>query len=319
MFNPLHVVLKEDNISYIQESALTSFRDFYNDRLLNLSNAVANSHRIFTDFRKNMIEKFHGKKFHKEVSTSQLLCRKVEIFYNTICDSLKNNVSEDSKFILKHNKNTRDQLYILKNIFSKPNDVMKHRVYYSNGIGFRTLELPTKEEYIKAIYYHTDAYRKEYPIYEDILYSKFDKCYRTTEALSNEMYKSINFYFEEGKGYTAKEYVDIFDAMNRDMVNMLAEHKEKYAQIRSYINAVNKQCTEEYNSYLHEIDMLIKDKRDKEHRLALVTHNYKVLNAFLISLVDMVSIYHKIQLKILLMSYENYMDMINFIYDDNMG
>lgn len=316
MFNPLSIVLKNDAYENYLEEAM-SIRDIYNSNIESLSDAITDSHEKFIHFQEKIFEKIRGKEPRLEVTTSEILSHKLEKFSHGVFDVLRNKITDNSKALLKYIKNTKDQVELLKRIFSKPqNKTLANTLYVSKGIGFKTTELPTQEEYAEAISPYEDAWKRLDPLEEDELYNRFDKCYRSKELLMNEMFTNVKFYFEPDTPYKASEYVNTFDEMNKDMISMLSKHKEKYERVRKFLSYVNIKCTEEYNK---DIENLKKSfDPDKEKKIEIATHNYKVLSDTLIYMIDLVSIYHRIQLKILLISYENYKHVIQLIYDDCM-
>ena len=103
------------------------------------------------------------------------------------------------------------------------------------------------------------------------------------------------------------------------MMTMLSEHKKRYGEIRRLLTDIHDQCTKEYNEDLQALEKFKVTKEEKDAITSVANHNYKILSDSLMFMIDMVSIFHRIQLKILCMSYENYRAVIQLIYDDLMA
>lgn len=317
MFNPLKVILKEDDtIDVFRNSNVI---DYYHDNVNDVVNVFTTCKLHYNNIKKKVIEQSKDQNFTPELTTSQLISKKVQILSKGVFDCLQGKVTDNSKKLLQYVYKTKDQVYILKKIFSNPNNSpVANKIYFSDGIGFKTTELPLKENYVKAGAAYNKAWHEKYPLYDDMLWIHFPTYYRSEEELNTHMHEHIDYYFKADKGYRAKEYVDIFDEMNQSMISMLKDHKEKYASIRGYLNHMNEASNTEYHRVITTIKASSMSKEEKEYKTSLATHNYKVFSSFLITMIDLVSVYHRIQLKILLMSYENYKNIIQKIFDDNM-
>lgn len=318
MFNPLSIVLNEfsSNRECIQEAS--SVKDIYNNNVEKLSSAVIDAHETFLNVQRKVMEKIRGKEVKFEnLTASQLASRKLHIFSNAVSDILQNKVTENSKTLLKYVKKTQDQIFIIKKMYKK-SPVLGNKMYASKGIGFKTTTLPTQEEYIKAITPYKKAWKELDPLQDDELFQKFDKPYRSQENLMEDMFEHIDYYFKPDTNYQAKEYVSLYDEMNKDMITMLSEHKKRYGEIRRLLTDIHDQCTKEYNEDLQRLEKFKASKEKKDAITSVANHNYKILSDSLMFMIDMVSIFHRIQLKILCMSYENYKTVIQLIYDDLM-
>ena len=318
MFNPLSIVLNESSSirEYIQEAS--SVKDIYNDNVEKLSSAVVDAHETFLNVQRKIMEKIRGKKvILKDLTVSQLASRKLHIFSGAVSDILQSKVTDNSKTLLKYIKKTQDQIFIIKKMYKK-SPVLGKELYASKGVGFKTTTLPTQEEYIKAITPYKKAWKELDPLQDDELFQKFNKPYRSRENLMEDMFEHIDYYFKPDTNYQAKEYVDLYDDMNKDMMTMLSEHKKRYGEIRRLLTDIHDQCTKEYNEDLQVLEKFKASKEEKDAITSVATHNYKILSDSIMFMIDMVSVFHRIQLQILCMSYENYRTVIQLIYDDLM-
>lgn len=315
MFNPISVILREEEIYYIEEAS--SVKEIYHSNIEKISNTVIDAHDEFMRFQRKLMLKIKGKEPSIELTTSQLLSKKINIYSTGVFDMMRGQVTDNAKSLLKYIKNTNDQIVIIRKVFHKT-PLLKRNLYSSRGIGFKTIELPTQEDYQKALIPYKQAWKQLEKLEEDELYKKFDKCYRSRENLIEEMFDKIEYYFKDNTNYYAAKYVDIYEDMNRDMINMLSNHKKRYKEIKDLLSEIHRKCTEEYNEDIQSLEKSIQNEKEKEKRRSIAIYNYKVLSDSILFMIEMVSIFHRIQLKILLMSYENYREVIQRIYDDIM-
>lgn len=311
MFNPISIILKENNVEYIDEDS--SIRDIYNSNVEKMSDAVLDSHDDFIKFQKDLFEKFKTEKTNFEDFTPQIMSKKVDLYSDSIFGVL--NLTTTDKAVLKCIKNTHAQIKFIKQFYQKK-PILKKNIYSSKGIGFKTIDIPTQEEYIATVKPYKHAWRDYDKLEDDELIQKFDKCYRSKEELLKEMFANIDFYFKPNTNHYASEYVDIYDEMNKSMVSMLENHKKKYGSIHRLLSDIHDKYTKDYSEDISELKLSTKPEKEKKKLLDIATHNYKVLSNSIIFMIDMISIFHRLQLKIVLMSYENYKELIQSIYDD---
>lgn len=319
-FNPIAVILEEKSEESTYKKSIKTIKDIYHSNVESISNAITTAHKEFTTTLKTIFNKLRGNNFNVDLSTSDVISKKFDKVSSGVFDILNDKITENSKSLLQYIKNTKDQVTILKRLFSAPSNLnLSKTLYTSKGVGFRSITLPTNDQYIESTYPYSKAFRDFTPLEDDSLYKKFGRCYRTEQLLAEEMYDSITYYFKPDKGYPAQSYVDIYEEMNKDMISMLAEQKKRYAEIREMLNDIHDDRTGAYDRCIVELNQKNLPPNEKEEKKRIATHNYRILSSSLIKMTDMVTVYHRIQLKILLMSYENYKEIIQRIFDDYIG
>lgn len=319
-FNPIAVILQEKAEETTYKKSIKTIKDIYNSNVESISNAITTAHREFTTTLKNIFHKLRGNQFDVNLSTSDVIAKKFDKVSSGVFDILNDKITDNSKSILQYIKNTKDQVTILKKLFLTPSNLsLSQTLYTSKGVGFRTIELPSNDQYIESIYPYSEAFRKYTSLDDDSLFKKFDTCYKSEQALAEKMYDKVTYYFKPDKGYPAHSYVDIYEDMNKDMISMLAEQKQRYAEIRAMLNDIHDDRTGAYDRCIVELNQKNLPPNEKEEKKKIVTHNYRILSNSLIRMTDMITVYHRIQLKILLMSYENYKEIIQKIFDDYIG
>lgn len=309
VFNPIDIILKEDNTQSINEEQ--SLKDVYYANVDSIANAVSDCHKSFIDASKKILWKLRKKEAPKHVSIAELMAYKVDKFTNSICSILCNRVDKNAMYLLKYIQRTDYQIHILKKILSNPNyRAFGDWIYFCKGVGFKTIDLPSIQEYSESISIHIEDYKKDDLIRSDVIIDELPKIYQTESALQKEMYDKIQYIFKEDTPYKIKEYVNVFDTMNKDLKDLLQKHKEQYISIKKLLNKVHDTCTEGYTDYMKSLEK----EEDNEQKKDIATKNYNVLSNNIIQLVDMITVFHRIQIKIIFMSYENYKEVISSIY-----
>ena len=322
-FNPISIILHENSsdAKSTYKKSIETIKDIYHSNVESISNAIIAAHQEFTNFQKNLFSKIQKNDFNIDKFTSDILSKKFDKASNGIFDILNDKITDNSQALLKYIKNTKDQITILKKYYGDPSNLRNaHALYTSKGIGFRTINLPSNEQFIESIRPYSLAFRDMTILKNDSLFKKFDKCYLSSGALAEEMYDKIKYVFTPDKSYPAKSYIENYDITHKDMIAMLSEQKNRYKEIRDLLNDIHDDRTGAYDRFMVEINKKkTLEEDEKQKQKMIVINNYKILSDSLIKMADLITVYHRIQLKILLMSYENYREIIQNIYDDTIG
>ena len=320
-FNPITVILQEKAEESTYQKSIKTIKDIYHSNVESISNAIITAHKELINIQKNMFSEIKDEKYKvTNTSVSTVLSKKFDRGSNIVFDILDNKITENTRSLLSYVKDTKNQIISLKKLFSSASNYgLAKSLYVSKGIGFRTISLPDNSQYIESIHPYSKAFGEPVTLNDNDLFKKFDKCYTSKQYLSEKMYDSITYYFKPDKSYEAHLYVDIYDDMNKDMISMLSEHKKRYKEIREMIQDIHDDRTGAYDRYIIELDKKYISDNEREEKKRTATNNYRVLTNSLLRMIDLVTVYHKIQLKILLMSYENYKNIIQTIFDDYIG
>ena len=315
MFNPFKVLFNNQSVSLDEESSL---KDFYIDNVEDLSQKIIRQHKDYIEYQKELFQKIKKQETTPNDRGYEILHYKSDRFGNTIFDHVSNIAKVASTKIVKNLKNTTEQIRIIKAFYKRTQfRDLRERQYSCEGIGFETIDLPTLEEYGTAISPYKKAWKMMKPLPRDAIIRHFKDHFVEKGLMREVMEDKIQYYFKKDKAYSGKEIVDAYDDMNQDMFHMLARHKAKYKSIRKFLESVKEQASSQYEEDIFDIKKSsYLSQEEKDNTIEIATHNYSVLTNNLIVLTNMVAVYHNIQLKILITSYERYKRLIQKIYDD---
>lgn len=318
MFNPLKVLSSNhDDIYEIQEAE--SLSDLYFNDVNGFSNQIRSNHKELINYQKDLFTRLIDSKSETNEVAYKIITKKNKIYIDSTMEYLHGSVLRLSKFLIKHNKNTDEQIRIIKTFWSRSKyAAYKNKYYQARPIGFKTIELPTIEEYKEALEPYKRAWKLMKKLDNDSIIKRFKECFQSKTNLREKMNDEIEYYFKENKMYKAQEYVDKYDEMNEDMIRLLAAHKRKYEAIRNFLTDVRVKSASAYEEDIFDIKKTITDQQEREEIINTATYNYKILSNTLIFLTELVTVYHTTQLKILITSYTNYRKNIQEIYSDLM-
>lgn len=318
MFNPLRVLLKENSQSDSFFNEEISLKDFYIDDVQNFSKKIVSQHKKFIDYQKSVFQNIKKNETLPNQKAYEILTYKSGKYTDAIFGHVTDGVYKTAQYLTEKLEDTKEQIRIIKACYNKSKYLfLKEKVYSCSGVGFKTMELPTLEEYESVINVYRKAWKLRHPLDKDSITKHFDDYYIKKDKMRDEMYDEIEWIFKEDKPYRVKDFVEAYDDMNQQLISLLIRHRKKYTSIRDFLEEVRNYASSHYEEDITGIkSSLILSQEDKDKMVNLATHNYQILSNSIILLSDMVAAYHNIQLKIIISSYSSYKKVIQKIYDN---